>query len=137
MSEYNYKDTTIRKLSPPKNDLSNTFGYALTGKSFIVANSTAKVQSIIDETVTMKKSKTTDNLFKGLPAPPSLFLHLNLDKLLPYMLNRAEVDLDVGACEYTISPTSEGLWMCLRIISSRNLIDNLGEIAPVIVPSDL
>jgi len=130
-SEYNYKGVTIRTLSPPQNELSNTFGYALTDRSFIAATSTDKIQSIIDGTATMKRSKTADNLFKGLPAPPSLFLHLNLDKLLPYMLNRA------GACEYSISPNSDGLWMCLRIISGKNLIDSLGEIAPVLVPSDL
>lgn len=131
-SEYNYKGATIRELSLPPNESFNTFGYGLTDEVFIAADSTSKIQNIIDNTATVKKSKEADNLLKELPAPPSLLLNLNLDKLLPYTLTSAEIDLNLGACQYTVSPTSDGLWMCFRMISGKNLIDSLGDIVSVV-----
>ena len=144
--EYNYKGATVRKLSPPENELFDTFEYSLTNETFIAATSTNKIQNIIDNTATVNKSKNADNLLKQLPAPPSLLLDFNLDKLLPHMLTQAGVDSNstdtshsrlkrnLGTCEYTVSPTSDGLWMCFRIIAGKNLIDSLGEMASVVIP---
>jgi hypothetical protein len=140
--EYKYKGATVRKLSPPQNELFKTFGYGLTNETFIAATSTNKIQNIIDNTAAVNKSREPDNLLKQLPAPPALLLDLNLDKLLPYMLTQARVDSNstaqmkrnLGTGEYTVSPTSDGLWMCFRIISGKNLIDSLGGIASVVMP---
>jgi len=144
--EYKYKGATVRKLSPPENELFDTFEYSLTNETFIAATSTNTIQNIIDNTTTVNKSKHADNLLKQLPAPPSILLDFNLDKLLPHMLTQAGVDSNstdtshsrlkrnLGTCEYTVSPTSDGLWMCLRIISGKNLIEIFGEVASVFVP---
>jgi hypothetical protein len=139
--EYKYKGATVRKLSPPQNELFKTFGYGLTNETFIAATSTNKIQNIIDNTAAVNKSKDADNLLKQLPAPPSLLLDFNLNKLLPYMLTQARVDSkstaqmkrNWGTGEYTVSPTSDGLWMCFRIISGKNLIDSLGGMASVVI----
>jgi len=144
--EYKYKGATIRELSLPENELFDTFSYGLTDETFIAATSTNKIRNIIDGAKNMKKSKEADNLLEQLPAPPSLLLDFNLDKLLPYIFASAGVEPDLtntpnsqlnrnlGTCEYTVSPTSNGLWMCSRIIAGKNLVEIFGEIASVFVP---
>jgi hypothetical protein len=143
--EYNYKGGTIREISLSQSESFNTIGYGLTDKAFIAATSTNEIQDFIDNPAKVRKSKSADNLLKQLPGPPSLLVNLNLDKLLPYTLMRAGFELNsndisnsrrrnLGIFEYTISPTSDGLWMCFRIISGTNLIDSLGAIASVIMP---
>ncbi|MBM3237685.1 hypothetical protein FJZ31_15460 [Candidatus Poribacteria bacterium] len=140
--EYKYKSATVRKLSPPQNELFKTFGYGLTNETFIAAISTDKIQNIIDRTAAVNKSREPDTLLKQLPAPPSLWLDFNLNKLLPYILTQAKVDSkstaqlkrNLGIGEYTVSPTSNGLWMCFRVISGKNLIDSIGGMASVVAP---
>lgn len=142
--EYHYKDATIRQLTRPSDEEFKTIGYGLTNDFFVASTSTERVQNVIDIVATAEPSSEMNNLFKRLPAPPSLLVHLNLEKLLPHIFNRDKSEpqapdvlsarlQNIGSFEYIISTTPDGLWMCFGTTSGKNFIETSGTIASFFV----